>query len=64
MNDKIIEILFNLWKYDIEVFSQPWMYYWLCIPAATYLAFFFIKWSVLTAPIWLPISIIIKSFRK
>ena len=58
----LIDKLISLWMYDVHVFSQPWMYYWLLIPAAAYLVFFMLKWAALTAPIWLPI-VIIRAWR-
>jgi len=61
---EIIETLVSLWKFDVEVFSNPWMYWPLCIPAGCYLAFFFLKWVVLTAPVWLPAVIIIRSIKE
>lgn len=61
MND-LTQTLYDLWKYDIEVFSKGWLYYWLCIPAIAYTTFFFLKWTVITAPVWLPIRIIAKAF--
>ncbi len=65
--DIINEYLSFLWKmfqYDMNVFSQGWLYYWLLIPAMCYFSFFMIKWAVLTCPIWMPFSIIIKSFER
>ncbi len=61
---RIIDLLVRCYEYDVEVFSQPWMYWCLLIPAALYLAFFFVKWAVLTAPLWLPISMIVSTFRR
>lgn len=66
MNEIITEyftILLNQFKFDINVFSQPWMYYWLLVPAICYLMFFYLKWSVLLAPIWIPISAIFGGIR-
>lgn len=62
--NELLEVVIDLWKWDIAVFSQPWMYWLLCIPASVFLAFFFLKWVVITAPIWLPVVIIIKAFQK
>lgn len=67
MNDPInnyFELLWRIFESDIQQLSQPWMYYWLLVPAIGYLIFFFIKWTVLTTPIWLPFSIIAKSFGE
>lgn len=61
--DKYLELLWNQFQYDIEIFSQPWMYYWALIPAIGYLIFFFFKWTVLTTPVWLPPGIVAQMFR-
>ena len=61
--ETIIDTLTSLWLFDIWVFSQWWLYVPLLIPALVYLAFFFVKWVVITAPIWLPLLIIIKAFH-
>lgn len=60
---RLMELIVQCYEYDIEMLSQAWMYWWLCIPAALYLMFFFAKWTVLTAPLWLPVSIIVASRR-
>ena len=62
--NQIIETLVELWRYDLEIFSQPWIYWCLCVPAAAYLGFFFVKWTVVTAPLWLPFVIIIRAFKS
>ena len=62
MLDKIFEILYQQWLWDLSNMSQPWMYYWLLIPIFFYTLFFMCKWSILTAPIWLPLHGIIKGF--
>jgi len=64
MVEKLLLMLLDLWTYDIEVFSNKWMYIPLCLPAAVYLTFFFLKWSVLTAPVWLPISLIFRAAKS
>jgi len=58
---KYLDLLWRMFEADINQLSQPWMYYWLLVPAIGYLVFFFIKWAVLTTPIWLPLSIIVRS---
>lgn len=55
------QILIECFHYDVDVFGKWWLYAPLCIPAACYLAFFMIKWVVLSAPIWLPVSIVFRS---
>jgi len=62
--NKYLDLLWNFFMYDIETFSQPWMYWWLLIPASCYLVFFIIKWAVLTAPFWIPINMVLGGIRK
>jgi hypothetical protein len=62
--EKYLNLLYQMFEYDIHVFSQPWMYYIALLPAIGYLIFFFAKWAVLTTPIWMPITIILNSLRK
>ena len=61
---KLYQNYFNLlwesFQYDIEVFSQWWMYTHLLIPATFYLVFFIVKWIVLTFPIWFSVSLPLK----
>lgn len=52
-----LDFLWKAFQYDMDVFSQGWMYYWILIPAIGYLVFFFIKWTVITVPIWLPVRL-------
>lgn len=52
--DNYTDLLWSSFLYDYEVFSKPWLYAWL-IPASIYLGFFFIKWVVLTLPLWGPV---------
>lgn len=60
--EKYFDLLLQLFQYDINAMSHPWMYYFV-LPIIGYLVFFFIKWAVLTAPFWLPFSIIIGAAR-
>jgi len=57
-------ILLDLFKSDVEILSNPWMYIPFLIPACFYLVFFFIKWTILTTPMWLPINIIVSKFKS
>ena len=61
--EKYLQLLWKCFEFDINVFSQVWLYAWILIPAFCYLIFFFVKWAVLTAPIWLPFSLIIGTFK-
>lgn len=60
--------LFDLWwrcyEYDVAVFSEPWMYIPFLVPVTLYLVFFFLKWMVLTLPVWLPMKIIVSMFQR
>lgn len=64
MVDKILQTLYGFWVYDMEVFSNVWMYAPLCLPAVVYLGLFFLKWSVVTAPVWLPIALIFRAAKS
>jgi hypothetical protein len=61
---KYLELLWSCFEYDIHIFSQTWIYAWILIPAMCYTAFFMVKWVVLTAPIWLPFTIITHNLRR
>lgn len=54
----ILDLLVQQYLFDVQVLSQPWMYYWLLIPAMVYVGFMGVKWAVLTMPIWIPLSLI------
>lgn len=56
---EILNVLQQLYLFDIWVFSQWWLYAPLLIPAMFYLMFFVVKWVVLTLPVWYPIVTII-----
>jgi len=58
---KYLEILWNSFQYDVNVFSQAWIYYWALVPAIGYLIFFILKWFVLTAPFWLPFVVVMRA---
>ena len=62
--EKYIDYLWQMFAYDMEVMSQPWMYYWLLIPIIGYLTFFFCKWIVLTTPIWIAPFMILQSLKS
>jgi len=55
---KYLDLLWVAFLFDYEVFSKPWLYAWL-IPACFYLMFFFIKWTILTFPVWGPVGFIV-----
>lgn len=60
---EILTVFQQLYLFDVWVFSQWWLYAPLFIPAMFYFAFFVIKWSVLTLPVWWPIIAIIKAMK-
>ena len=60
---EILELYRQCLKYDLDKFSEPWMYWWLLIPALCYMFFFFVKWTVITAPFWLPFAILLQAAK-
>ncbi len=60
---ELIKQLIRSYQFDMDVMSQPWMYWALLIPITFYVVFFLIKWSVITAPVWLPIVIILRAWK-
>jgi hypothetical protein len=61
--NQILQTLYELWLWDVSVFSQPWLYYTI-IPAIVFLQFFFLKWIALTAPLWLPFVIVLNAAAR
>jgi hypothetical protein len=59
----IFDLLIQQYLFDVQVLSQPWMYYWLLIPALFYVNFMFIKWAVLTMPIWVSFYIMLNIYN-
>lgn len=60
---EVLNVLQQLYLFDIWVFSQWWMYAPLLIPVMFYFAFFILKWVVLTLPVWYPIVTVIKVLK-
>lgn len=58
-----VNMLWSQFQFDISVFSQVWLYAWILVPALFYLMFFFLKWAVLTAPLWIPFAMVAKQFN-
>ncbi len=54
--ERYLNLLVDQLQRDIDVFSQPWLYYCLLVPATLYFAFFLVKWWVLLVPITLPMT--------
>ena len=57
--EMLLNKLAELWLQDIEIFSQPYMYWWLFIPFLIYFSFFVCKWCILTLPVWLPMVLVV-----
>ena len=51
-----LELLWNSFQYDMEIYGEEWVWYTV-IPLILYTIVFFIKWIVLTTPMWLPIRL-------
>lgn len=61
---RYLTLLFEQFKHDIDVFSNPWMYIPLLIPFFFYMVFFSIKWIILLIPIIIPLEVIRSIFSK
>jgi hypothetical protein len=62
--DTILSTLLSLWLWDVSVFSNPWMYWPLLVPVMFFSIFFILKWTLLTLPFWLPLSLIVSALRR
>lgn len=62
--NEYINLLWKCFQYDVNVFSQWWLYAPLLIPATVYAFFFAAKWVFLTLPIWAPIKFIFDGIAK
>jgi hypothetical protein len=51
--EAIITILSSWFLFDLWFFSQWWAYVFI-LPILFYIPFFFLKWIVITAPLWIP----------
>ena len=58
---QIEQILFDMWMYDMNTLSNPWMYIPLCVPAFLYAVFMSVKWSVITTPLWMPFACVFQT---
>ena len=61
-----LDIILPLFQFDLMVFSQWWLYVPFLIPFLFYMMFFIMKWTILTAPIWVPLRLILhkKPFKS
>jgi len=62
--DPVIHKLVEMWLQDMNQFSQPWMYYWLFIPAIVYFCIYVIKWLVISFPLWGPIFVVCQIIKE
>lgn len=60
--DKYVSYILNGFLSDVEGFNHWWMLF--ILPAAIYFMFIVLKYLVLTIPIWLPLSLILSSFKR
>lgn len=61
---KYLEYLLTQIVIDMEKFNQPWMWWWICIPAFVWMILIVLKYCLLTLPIWLPLRLVITSFTN
>ena len=54
--EAIIALLSSWFLFDLWFFTQWWAYVFI-LPIVFYIPFFFIKWIIITAPIWIPINL-------
>lgn len=60
---RYLDFCAEAFKYDMDVFSQSWMYYWLLVPATVYFVFFVLKWVAITLPFWISFKMVFNSFQ-
>ena len=58
-----LKILLECFNYDVEIFSNLWMYY-LVFPAVFYYSFMWVKWSFLLIPVWMPVYLSLFGFKE
>lgn len=62
--ENYLQMLWDLFSYDIEVMSQTWMYGWLLVPAFFYFIFMCFKWAFLLSPFLLPLRVVRHILKK
>jgi hypothetical protein len=58
--ENLANLYYGLYIWDVVQFSQPWLYWWLLIPAMFFTIFFILKWTLLT----LPLALIVSALRR
>jgi hypothetical protein len=53
-----------MFKFDLSVYSQGWIYWWLLLPAFGYTIFFMLKWVILFAPLSIPLGLVSSAIRN
>ena len=56
--ESILNTLLSWYTFDLWVFTQWWVYAFI-LPIVFYLPFFLLKWAIVTAPIWLPLRLML-----
>ena len=60
--DAVLSELSSWFLFDLWVFTRWWVYVTV-FPIAIYIPFFFLKWMMVTAPIWLSVTAIINTLK-
>lgn len=50
-------LLYHQFLWDLGVWSEPWIYEWVLVPALAFFWFFCCKWVVLLFPVWLVLAL-------
>ena len=59
--ENYLQFIWDTFLYDMEVYSTPWVWWWLLIPALLYTMFFCAKWCLLLVPLYAPFLIFCKT---
>ena len=62
---ELVNVVLKIWIHDIEttvwLFQQWWAY--CVVPIVLYMFFLILKWTIITAPLWVVISIVTKGLN-
>lgn len=61
--EEYINLIWAYWLQDLEALSMWWMWAFV-LPALGYILFMWIKWVILTMPLWIPIKVIRMLYEK
>jgi hypothetical protein len=59
-----INFLWKVFQFDMDMYTKWWMWVFIAVPAVLYTVFFFAKWAVMTAPVWLPVFLALTGFKN